>query len=120
VRSASATRASGAIAGWQHVKTSRKRSSGIALSEVSGMSSLDSATWPSSTRIFSNRPVRRRASMARLRAVATSHARGLSGQPSSGQRVSAAVNASCTASSATWKSPIERMTVARTRPNSSR
>jgi hypothetical protein len=64
--------------------------------------------------------VRRSASIARFRAVATSHARGLSGQPSRGQRSSAVSNASCTASSATWKSPTARITVASTRANSSR
>ena len=58
--------------------------------------------------------------MARLRAVVTSHARGLSGVPSRGQRSAAIANASWAASSASSKSPRKPIRVARTRPHSSR
>jgi len=104
------------------VKISRSRSSGIEVpaGSVTSAPPATSARCLISLRIASKRPARRKTSMALWRAVDTSQARGLPGQPSRGQRSSAAANASGTASSATWKSPISRMTVASTRPNSSR
>ena len=63
---------------------------------------------------------RRIRSMAMLRAVWMSHPRGCSGSPSSRQRCTAASNASWVASSAMVKSPLKRITVARTRPQSAR
>ena len=63
-------------------------------------------TGTSSSRVFAaSARSRRMRSIARLRAVVTSHARGLAGAPSRGQRSAAAVNASCAASSARSKSP---------------
>jgi hypothetical protein len=58
--------------------------------------------------------------MALWRAVETSQERGLRGQSSDPQWTSAVAKASCATSSATWKSPTRRRTVASTRPNSSR
>ena len=52
--------------------------------------------------------------------VVTSHARGLSGTPSRGQRSAAIANASCAASSARSKSPRKPISAARTRPHCSR
>ena len=63
---------------------------------------------------------RRMRSIAMCRAVWMSQARGCSGTPSSRQRPSAASKASWVASSATSKSPVRRMTVARMRPHSER
>ena len=48
---------------------------------------------------------RRSRSIARFRAVVTSHAAGLAGMPSAGQRRAATANASATDSSASSKSP---------------
>ena len=53
------------------------------------------ASGTSSRRVFSaSVRSRRMRSIARLRAVVTSHARGLAGVPSRGQRSAAAANAS--------------------------
>ena len=57
---------------------------------------------------------------ARLRAVVMTHAPGLRGVPSRGQRSSAVANASCTASSARSRSPRTRVRTATARPHSSR
>src|SRR4051794_26239082 len=59
-------------------------------------------------------------SIARRRAVTESQAPGLSGTPSRGQVATAAANASWTASSASWKSPTCRISVASTAARSSR
>ena len=59
-------------------------------------------------------------SIARFRAVVTSHARGLAGGPSRGQRFAAIANASWAASSARSKSPRKPISAATTRPHSSR
>ena len=91
VRSVSATWASSSSAGWQQAKTSSRRSSGIVVSSIT--SSTGSGT--SSSRVFSaSVRSRRMRSIARLRAVVTSHARGLAGVPSRGQRSAAIANAS--------------------------
>ena len=58
-------------------------------------------------------------STARFRAAVMIHAPGLDGVPSRGQRSSAIVKASCTASSASWRSPRTRVSVATARPHSS-
>jgi len=58
--------------------------------------------------------LRRIRSMARLRAVVTSHAQGFAGVPSRGQRSAAIANASCAASSARSKSPRKPIRAART------
>ena len=89
--SVSATCASSASAGWQHVNSSSSRSSGIVVSSIS--SSMASGT--SSRRSFdASVRSRRMRSIARLRAVVTSQARGLAGMPSRGHRSAAIANAS--------------------------
>ena len=55
----------------------------------------------------------------RFRAAVMIQAPGLDGVPSRGQRSSAIVKASCTASSASWRSPRTRVSVATARPHSS-
>ena len=91
VRSVSATWASSASAGWQHVKMSSSRSSGIVVSSTSSSSGFGT----SSSRVFAaSVRSRRMRSIARLRAVVTSQARGLAGVPSRGQRSAAIANAS--------------------------
>ena len=119
VRSVSATRASGASAGWQQVKISRSRSSGMELSSIS--SSSPRGTSASSSRTLSSSlRARRIRSIALFRAVVVIHAPGLRGSPRSGQTSSATRNASWTASSARSKSPRTRMSAATARPDSSR
>ena len=104
-RSVSATCASRASAGWQHMKTSSSRSSGIGGPSMAsspgprGSGSASSGSFAASTRS------RRSRSMARCRAVVTSQAPGLSGIPAPGQRCAATANASAVASSARSKSP---------------
>ena len=116
-RRVSATCASSPSAGWQHVKTSSSRSSGNLVSCIS--SSTTSGT--SSSRVLSaSVRSRRRRSIARFRAVIVSHAPGLGGVPSRGQRSAATAKASCAASSARSKSPRKPTRLARTRPHSSR
>src|SRR6185503_8309733 len=61
---------------------------------------------------------RRAASIALKRPADTSHALGLDGTPSRGHCSSAALNASCRASSARSKSPSRRISVASTRRDS--
>src|SRR5256886_3086958 len=123
VRSVNATCASVASAGWQQVKTSSSRSSGnvVVSSNDTWSGSAASAAAASSRPVFAASVRSRRMwSIARLRAVVTSHAPGLRGVPSRGQRSAATANASCAASSARSKSPRKPMRVARTRPHSSR
>ena len=122
-RSASAARAGISSAGWQQVKISRSRSSTIVLS-----SSIDgSSCWVSRRVSSASRSARsatersrRRRSIARRRAAVVIHAPGLAGSPSRRHAVTAASNASCTASSASWKSPACRIRVASTIARSSR
>ena len=84
-------------------------------------SSSSVASGTSSSRVFAaSVRSRRMRSIARLRAVVTSHARGLAGAPSRGQRSAAIANASWAASSARSKSPRKPIRAARTRPHSSR
>ena len=118
-RSVSATCASGASAGWQQVKMSSSRSSGISVSSTSA--SADSGSVAASSRSLAARTRSRRIrSIARFRAVVTSHATGLDGVPSAGQRCAAAANASAAASSASSKSPRNPTSAASTRLHSSR
>ena len=117
-RSVSATRASAASAGWQQVKTSARRSSGIELTSSSSAGSASSRA--SSSALRANVCSRRSRSIARLRAVVMIQAAGLSASPSRGQRSSAMAKASCTASSARWRSPRTRVRMATARPHSSR
>src|SRR5512132_1932691 len=122
VRSVSATRASGARAGWQQVKISRRRSSGIT-GASSGLSSSAAGGGPSarSSSCFSlPRRSRRRRSIALFRAVVVIQAPGLSGMPRSGHTFIATTNASWTASSARSKSPSTRISEAVARPDSCR
>ncbi len=91
----SATRASGASAGWQQVNISRSRSSGIVLTSSSASSPLAPGAPPapvsassrarSSARAAERRSARIRSS-ARLRATVVIHAAGFAGVPSRGQR----------------------------------
>ena len=101
IRRVSAIRASIASAGWQQVKTRRSRSSSMTPSG-SGASALDSisASWCLLARLAS----RRIRSMALRSAVTVSHAPGLGGTPSAGQRSTAAANASAVISSAMSRS----------------
>src|SRR5262245_23499445 len=116
-RSVSATCASSASAGWQQVKMSSSRSSGKFVPAISS----STVSWRSSRRSFAASVRSRRIrSIARLRAVVTSQARGLAGVPSRGQRSAAAVKASCADSSARSKSPRYPTRAAITRPHSSR
>ena len=125
VRSVSATCASRARDGWQHVKMRRRRSSTMPeLPSSSGPPSLigvtepapSMASWRSNGSRSASRRTRRRRSMARLRAVVMIQPAGLGGTPTSGQRRTAMRNASATASSARSKSPRTRIRVASARP----
>ena len=117
-RRVNATRLSAASAGWQHVKTSARRSSGIALTSSSSAGS--SCSRPMSSALRWKTFSRRMRSIARLRAVVTIHAPGVRGMPSPGHRSSAVVNASCTASSASSRSPRTRVRIATAWLHSSR
>jgi len=113
--------ASGGRAGWQQVKINRSRSSATLSSfHAAGSPVSASNRRASSTNDASNRARRRRPSMALKRPVETSQALGLAGTPSRGQCSTAAVKASCSASSARSKSPSRRISVARTRRESAR
>ena len=125
VRRVSATRASSASAGWQQVNISRSRSSGTPLWSVSGSyaeGSDDGDTDMAATSRSLAAPTAflRSTSMARLRAAVVSHAPGRPGMPSFGHRCRAIANASCAHSSARSQSPVVRISVATTRPHSSR
>ena len=97
MRSVSATAASGASAGWQHVKISRSWSSGIGC--ISSSTAASSAPWraaasnassrTSAGAFSANRRARRTRSIARLRAVVVIQAPAFAGTPSTGQRSSA-------------------------------
>jgi len=91
VRSVSATWESSASAGRQHVKTSSNRSSGIVVSSTSSSMVFGTSSKRSLAASVRSRRMR---SIARLRAVVTSQARGLVGVPSRGQRSAAIANAS--------------------------
>ena len=118
VRRVSATRASVASAGWQQVKISRSRSSGTPRSSGSGSSGtcIRAASWSLAAPTVS----RRSRSVARLRAVVVSQAPGRFGTPSRGQVRRASAKASWAHSSARSQSPVIRISVATTRPHSSR
>src|SRR5262245_32829274 len=117
-RSVKATRLSAASAGWQQVKTRASRSSGMALTSSSSAGS--SCRRPMSSAFCWKTFSRRMRSIARLRAVVTRHAPGGRGMPSRGQRSRAVVNASCTASSASSRSPRTRVRIATALDHSSR
>ena len=124
VRSVSATRLSSASAGWQQVKISRRRSSGIGPAP-SGIASSVSAKRSSSlqrTASSFDACIRwcRMRSMALRRAAVSSQAAGCSGTPRRGQCSSARAIASPNASSARSRSPSERVNAARTSPACSR
>ena len=120
-RSVSAHRASGASAGWQHVKIRRSRSSSTSSSSGPGSPRVGASNRSAIAAIeASNRARRRSASIAWNRPADTSHALGLVGTPSRGQHSSAAAKASCSASSARSKSPRRRISVARMRRESER
>src|SRR3989454_6714475 len=112
-RSVSATRASCDSAGWQHVNSSRRRSSASAWSDRKS----DCSRSASFSRYLLSR---RRTSMARRLAVVVNHAPGLSGMPCCGHFSSATTRLSCTTSSARSKSPMARTSAPVSRPASSR
>ena len=84
------------------------------------LAALSSNSCSSSSCLPRNVICRRIRSIALLRPTLTSQARGLEGASSAGQRSSATAKASCNASSARSKSPTRRISVASTRPASSR
>ena len=110
-RSVSATWASRDSAGWQQVKTSRRRSS-------SGPGACSGVTSSGSAR--RSTACRRSASRARLRAIVVSHAPGRSGMPVRGQVTSAWAYASWVHSSARSRSRVRRAVAASTRAHSRR
>jgi hypothetical protein len=113
VRSVSATRFSRAMAGWQHVKTSRSRSSASGSAAARDEPDGPAASATSST--FARSVCRRRStSRARRRATVVSHAPGERGRPPCGHRARAFSVASCTQSSARSQSPVSRISVATT------
>src|SRR5215472_7550267 len=109
-RSVSPTRTAGSSAGWQQVKISASSSSVPATHPPNscGEASLRTASASLSAR----RRSRRTRSSALCRAVPISQPRGLSGTPPAGHWAKAAAQASCTASSATSRSPTWRVTAA--------
>ncbi|MNT62700.1 hypothetical protein D3C72_2004480 [compost metagenome] len=113
------TWASAGNAGWQQVKISRRRSSSTSSpsSKALAASSSSATRWRLEA---SKRARRRRLSMALKRPADTSQARGLAGMPSRGHCCTAAMKASCRASSARSKSPSRRIRVASTRRESLR
>src|SRR5919112_1300650 len=118
VRRVSATLASSDRAGWQQVKTSRSRSSGMVCISLSCPRAASSRARVA--RRSASPRSRRSRSMALLRAVVVIQAPGRSGTPAAGQRSMATRKASWTASSARSKSPRTRMRVATACPDSSR
>src|SRR5256714_857762 len=115
-RRVSATRASGESTGWQLMNISARTSSSI----LSGSIASSTADSGASRAYRSWRAVRRRiASIARRRAVAISQPAGLAGQ-ASGHDTSASATASWAASSASPKSPVNRVSAATIRADSIR
>src|SRR5438552_16693070 len=121
VRRVRAIRASIASAGWQQVNTRRRRSSAMLLTASSSSSPASMAASSVRVSVFARRFFSRRSrSMALLRAARVIQAPGFRGRPSDGHLTSATRKASWTASSARSKSPRILISVARTRPVSSR
>src|SRR5215213_4458935 len=115
-RRVSATRASRESTGWQLTNISARTSSSI----LSGSISSSTAGSAASRAYLSWRAVRRRiASIARRRAVAISQPTGLAGE-ASGHDTSASATASWAASSASPKSPVNRVSAATIRADSIR
>ena len=88
-RRVSATRASAASAGWQQVKISRSRSSGIWQAAVSSPSPGLTAVSTSSSSLRARVSLRWMRFIARRRATNVSHAADLAGTPLAGQAASA-------------------------------
>ena len=100
---------------------SRRRSSSISSDALAAFASAISESRPASSGCrVSKRPRRLSESIALNRPVETSHARGLSGTPSSAQRSTATANASWSASSARSKSRTSRTREAKIRRDSAR
>ena len=118
VRSVSATCASRCSAGWQQVKISWSRSSGMA-SDSSNGSGIGCAIVATSRSFVASFAARRNRSSARLRAVSWSQAPGRGGTPSRRQRSRAWAKASWAHSSARSQSPVSRISAATIRPHSS-
>ena len=113
--SVSAGCASGASAGWQHMKINRSRSSGITSAGSCSSTAAASSGSTSSGSLEWNTCARRIASIARRFAAVVSQATGLAGTPSPGQTVRAIAYASCTHSSARSRSRATRTVAASTK-----
>jgi hypothetical protein len=115
-RSVIATWLSVESAGWQHVNTSRRRSSGRPAGDAGagGPSRAIASCFVSWSRS------RRSVSIARCFATVTSHAAGFRGTPSTGQRSSAATRLSWNVSSARSTLPSMRTSIPTTRADSRR
>lgn len=108
-RSVSASRASGDRDGWQQANSIGNRSSGVPPPGSRGAGGSASAACAAAAPASRWRRARARSrSTARRCAVVVSHPPGLGGTPRVGQVRSASTSASCTASSATSKSPVRR------------
>ena len=120
--SVNATRASGAIAGWQQVKIRRRRSSAISCRATSCGGSPSGSTGSSTSSGSDRRSVapRRSRSSARRLAAVVSQAPGFAGTPRDAQAVRALAYASCTHSSARSRSRVTRTAAASTRAHSRR
>jgi hypothetical protein len=119
-RRVSATRASGERTGWQLTNISASTSSSILSGSTSSATAepIDGSAASRAYRSF--RAVRRRiASIARRRAVAISQPAGFAGE-ASGHDTSASATASWAASSASPKSPVNRVSAATIRADSIR
>src|SRR5215472_15121455 len=109
IRSVSATCPSVDSSGWQHMATSRSRSSAISGVSASGAAGKDKGSSGRTDAVFCwARSASRTRLRARLRQAVISQAPGRSGTPSSGHRSSAASSVSCTTSSAVCRSPTSR------------
>ena len=114
-RSVRATCASEASAGWQQVKISRRRSSGIVVVSAPVGSGMASSSGSTSSGSFDARVWRRCTRLSALRrATVVSQAPGRSGTPFRPQVRSAWTYASCTASSAVSMSRVTRTVAAST------
>ena len=108
-RSVSASRDSADSAGWQQANSIGSRSSGVPPPGSSGSRGTASASAAATDPASRCRRERARSrSTARRWAVVVNHPAGLGGTPRDGQVRSASTSASCTASSATSKSPVRR------------
>ena len=116
-RSVSATRLSAASAGWQHVNTSASRSSG---SRSRRPPRLEAPEPADELRLLLEGLLSADAVDGAVAGGRDDPGAGRLRYPVAGQRSSAVANASCTASSASSRSPRTRVRIATARPHSSR